>query len=88
MSMSWGGRGEIIEFVLGGGRVKYALGGFLSLSRGGGRGHVLGGIIELVPGEGMEVLNEHVLGGGLLSMSRGGGGGKLLILSWGGRGVK
>ena len=37
-----------------------------------------GGIIELVPGEGMEVLNEHVLRGGggkLLSLSRGGGGG-------------
>ena len=56
MSMSWGGgggegmevlnehvlggRGEIIEFVLGrgGGRVEYALGGLLSLSRGGGGG--------------------------------------------------
>ena len=41
--------------------------------------HVLGGggeIIELVPGEGMEVLNEHVLGAG--------GGGGLLSMSWGG----
>ena len=39
----------------------------MSLSWGGGggaEGMSWGGIIELVPGEGMEVLNEHVLGGG------------------------
>ena len=51
MSMSWGGRGEIIEFVPGGGGggggaelstpwriIELVLGG-----GGGGRGHVLGG---------------------------------------------
>ena len=42
------------------------------------------GIIEFVLGEGVEVLNEHVLGGIVESVP----GGELLILSWGGRGVK
>ena len=82
MSMSWGGEGgKLLSLPRGGGggggtEVSMPWGRLLSLSRGGGGGGGGqracpggGGIIELVPGEGMELLNKHVMGG------RGGGGG-------------